>query len=76
MFGTWCAGKGSCVAIFGVQVGGKFWEKKEREKMVCMDSWGGRDTGRPRENKTGPGVRVWPERDESHAEFQEVTMGV
>jgi len=63
------------VAIFGVQVGGKFWEKKEGEKMVCMDSWVGRDTGRPRENKRGPGVGVWPEGDKKNAEFVEVTMG-
>jgi hypothetical protein len=53
----------------------KFWEKKEGEKMVCMDSWVGRDTGRPRESKRGPGVGVWPEVDKKHAEFVEVTMG-
>jgi hypothetical protein len=50
-------------------------EKKEGEKMVCMDSWVGRDTGRPRENKRGPGVRVWPESHKKNAEFVEVTMG-
>ena len=49
---------------------------KEGEGKDGLHGFVGRDTGMPRENKTGPGVRVWPERTESHAKFQEVTMGV
>jgi hypothetical protein len=62
----------SCVDFRGAS--GREILGKEGEGKDGLHGFVGRDTGRPRENKRGPGVGVWPEGDKKNAEFVEVTM--